>query len=455
MRERVKHRWLGPVAARIPGHRGDETRPAEGLAPPVAFPADVADRAALVAHLRQTDVFGTATREADGYLGNSVERFRITMAMLPELSSDARILELGANPYFLTRLLRERGLTVVCANWFGEAWAEAGSNRQTVTEGGSPTTYEFAHFNMERDPFPFADDSFDLVLFCEILEHLPVDPVHPLAEIHRVLKPGGLMLLTTPNAARWDNVARMLRGDNVFGPLSGYGVYGRHNREYTQGEVEDLLSRCGYEILTSFDADITPQPDPPEVPSGARARGRAENLFVLARSEGPTRWRYPTWLFASAHALSRCVRPDLIVGVNCDLQSKGLHDIETFEHGRAGRWTSGEPARVLLCADQPGLHRITVEGIAAPPAAGGTITLTVTAEDASLSWTVPCDGKPFEVTGEMHLNAGPRNVTVSTDRTWRPCDVTGSVDARQLGVILSAVRIAPPTAPDASPAGAS
>jgi len=413
------------------------------MEPPVVFPADVADRAALVAHLRQTDVFGTATSEADGYLGNSVERFRITMAMLPALGPDARILELGANPYFLTRLLRERGLTVACANWFGEGWAETGGNRQTVTENGSATTYEFAHFNMEHDRFPFADDSFDLVLFCEILEHLPVDPVHPLAEIHRVLKPGGLLLLTTPNAARWDNVARMLRGDNVFGPLSAYGLYGRHNREYTQSEVEDLLAGCGYEIETSFDADITDQPKPPEVPAGARTRGRAENLFVLARGEGPVRWRYPTWLFASAHALRRCVLPDLIMGVNCDLQSKGLYDLETFEHGRAGRWTGGSAARVLLGPDGPGIHRVTVEGIAAPPSAGGTITLSMATRDASLSWTVPCDGKPFELTGDIELAAGPVDVTVSTDRTWRPCDATGSIDARHLGVILSAVRVSP------------
>jgi len=447
-------RWLGPVAARIPGRRTSETRPAtERTAPPVVFPADVADPAALVAHLRQTDVFGAATSEADGYLGNSVERFRITMAMLPALGADAKILELGANPYFLTRLLRERGLTVTCANWFGEAWADAGDTSQTVTESGSATTYEFAHFNMERDRFPFHDEAFDLVLFCEILEHLPVDPVHPLAEIHRVLKPGGLVLLTTPNAVRWDNVARMLRGDNVFGPLSAYGVYGRHNREYTQSEVEDLLGGCGYEIVASFDADITEVPEPPEVPSGARGRGRGENLFVLARSEGPTRWRYPTWLFASAHALNRCVLPDLIVGVNCDLQSKGLYDIETFDHGRSGRWTGGGPARVLLCADQPGLHRITVEGIAAPAAAGGTITLSLATDDASLSWTVPCDGKPFELTGDMDLAAGPRNVIVSTDRTWRPCDVTGSVDARQLGVIVSAVRVAPSSTDERSPLG--
>lgn len=46
----------------------------------------------------------------------------------------------------------------------------------------------------------FADDSFDVVTLIEVLEHLP-DTAAALAEIERVLRPGGHLLLTTPN--RW------------------------------------------------------------------------------------------------------------------------------------------------------------------------------------------------------------------------------------------------------------
>ena len=49
---------------------------------------------------------------------------------------------------------------------------------------------------------PFADNSFDAVLCTEVLEHIP-DPVEPLREIHRVLKPGGLLMLTLPWSARF------------------------------------------------------------------------------------------------------------------------------------------------------------------------------------------------------------------------------------------------------------
>ena len=298
--------------------------------------------------LRDTDVFGQATAEAEGYLADALERFRLTMALLPPLAPGSRVLELGSNPYFLTRLLRGRGLDVTSANWFGEKSGFGSKGRQEVTESGSRQVYEFDHFNVEEDRFPYSDASFDVALFCEILEHLPADPIHALAELHLVLKPGGVLLLTTPNAVRLDNLNRMVKGQNVYEQLSGYGTYGRHNREYTVDELRPLLEQCGYEVDTVFAADIGHPPAP--LPFGAEVNlaDRGENLFALARAHGDPRWPYPNWLYSSRHALRRVVRPDLAMGFNCDLQSSGFHELEDFG-GRPGRWTGcGDQARVLL-----------------------------------------------------------------------------------------------------------
>jgi 2-polyprenyl-3-methyl-5-hydroxy-6-metoxy-1,4-benzoquinol methylase len=49
---------------------------------------------------------------------------------------------------------------------------------------------------------PFDDDSFDLIWCSEVIEHLE-KPDFALSELRRVTKPGGLLVLTTPNSYAW------------------------------------------------------------------------------------------------------------------------------------------------------------------------------------------------------------------------------------------------------------
>jgi len=50
-------------------------------------------------------------------------------------------------------------------------------------------------------PLPYPDAAFDLVVLCEVAEHLPTE-ILVIAEIGRVLAPGGFLILSTPNVAR-------------------------------------------------------------------------------------------------------------------------------------------------------------------------------------------------------------------------------------------------------------
>ncbi len=64
---------------------------------------------------------------------------------------------------------------------------------------------EFAQVDMER-PLPFAPESFDVVICCEGIEHV-FSPFHLFSELARVLRPNGLLIITTPNVqnlySRW------------------------------------------------------------------------------------------------------------------------------------------------------------------------------------------------------------------------------------------------------------
>jgi SAM-dependent methyltransferase len=408
--------------------------------PPFKIPADVADTAQLHRYLADGSVFDDP-REAEGYLSDSIDRFRVTMAVLDRVAPDSRCLELGSNPYFLTRLLRRRGIEVTCANYFGPHHPEASGSQAITRADGGVEGFDYDHFNVESAAFPYADSSFDLVLFCEILEHLPADPVNALGEIHRVLKKEtGMVLTTTPNAARAGNVGRILAGENPYEALSGYGAYGRHNREYTLVEMRRLLAANGFEVVEAFTADVHAHDDHsmPEAPF-IKPSDRADSLFCLARAAGADRWVYPDWLFTSKHGLygRRVVRDGVRVGVNDDLQTTGLHPLEEGPQGPF-RWMGEGAVKVLTRGIGGGKGSLVVEGFAPQLGAGEMPELLCTLGTTTRSWKPTVKGA-FRSEFEFDVPAGTHEISLSVSSTWCPADIGRGPDQRRLGLALTGV----------------
>jgi 2-polyprenyl-3-methyl-5-hydroxy-6-metoxy-1,4-benzoquinol methylase len=109
-----------------------------------------------------------------------------------------------------------------------------------------------------RGPLPLADDSFDLVLCTETLEHMKDQESaavrdleafnfsgvrHLLREMRRCLKPGGRLVVTTPNGASWHMLAKWLQGDVLLADP-------RHVREFTTQELARLAAGCGLRVLS-------------------------------------------------------------------------------------------------------------------------------------------------------------------------------------------------------------
>jgi ubiquinone/menaquinone biosynthesis C-methylase UbiE len=92
----------------------------------------------------------------------------------------------------------------------------------------------------EALPLPFPDETFPALFAGELIEHLP-DPAQGLAEFHRVLEPGGVLILTTPNRRRLANVA-----DGSERPFSP-----DHLSELSYDEVGRLLEKAGFEVVRS------------------------------------------------------------------------------------------------------------------------------------------------------------------------------------------------------------
>ncbi len=235
------------------------------------------------------------------YLTHAYPRFLHTLNLVTKTEA-GRLLEIGANPYFLSLLLRR--FTPHKLDFTNYAGPDApAQSTQVMTDGGERVPFLSHNANVETEPLPFANDTFDVVLFCEVLEHLTHDPLRALLHLKRVLKPDGVLILTTPNVGWWRNIVHLLHGGNVFDAYSAYGPYGRHNREYASSELRHLMELTGFAIEEMFTSDVA-SADTSDLayfyPIVAQRRAElGQYHFVRARNAHPARQQKPAWLYRS------------------------------------------------------------------------------------------------------------------------------------------------------------
>lgn len=189
-------------------------------------------------HIRQRfyEELDTAYSERSNTYGvyNRPEALLAAMERLPRQVS---IFEPGAGGGFLARDLLDMGFTDL-----------------TVSDITNTTAQELARRVPEADiliadaaRLPFRDETFDVVVSSDLIEHLPDAGSH-IAEVRRVLKPGGLYFLKTPNR---------LVAEAYYRLRDLHDAYFWHPSMFSPRELRDAFARHGFDVRFLRPARLT------------------------------------------------------------------------------------------------------------------------------------------------------------------------------------------------------
>lgn len=166
---------------------------------------------------------------------------------LGQMAGGERVLDAGCGTGYGSRLMRDRGRSVVGVDYSPHAIAYARQHYQ-----GPALLYAV----MDGKDLAFPSGQFDLVISFEVIEHMP-DPEKFLRECVRVLVPSGRLILSTPNRTTADIHMRSIGQTNEF-HVSMFDVSGLRRvlgRHFARVELYGQRRRGNalYSVLRSLD----------------------------------------------------------------------------------------------------------------------------------------------------------------------------------------------------------
>ena len=193
-------------------------------------------------------------RERERYFKSAIGRIHELLRLISE-RPELRILEIGASPFFashaLVHFLKMDPSRFVMID--GSGPCDPSVVREEKIFSSRP--YGLYRLNAETTPLPFADEWFDLVICQDVIEHLLYDPLFLVQQCNRVLKKGGILILSTaPAVFSWHVTLRHLFNLNVeMGyDIAGRNPYARHHRLFSLAEVRQMAADNGFVVRRAF-----------------------------------------------------------------------------------------------------------------------------------------------------------------------------------------------------------
>ena len=170
------------------------------------------------------------------------------------LQPGARVLDAGAGFGRHAFDLARQGARVVALDWSADEVAATKDTFAAMVDAGEiPAERYVGVLRGDATRLPFAARSFDAVVTSEVLEHIP-DDTGALAELVRVLKPGGVFAATVPTW--WPEKVNWMLSDDYHAPAA----VGGHVRIYSATELKAKLRAAGLTLAGTHHAHALHSP---------------------------------------------------------------------------------------------------------------------------------------------------------------------------------------------------
>ena len=177
-----------------------------------------------------------------GYLHAHYARFKRTLELADSKSKPSGIvLDVGAHWLHQALMWKDNGYKVIAADLPATLSL---SHVQALARENDIGLVIYDKLESERVFHDIPDNSIDIVLFSEIIEHITFNPVLMWQEVYRVMAPGSKVVVTTPNyywarGRAWDltRLSRRLGGGISVDEILQIPTYGPHWKEYSLREL--------------------------------------------------------------------------------------------------------------------------------------------------------------------------------------------------------------------------
>lgn len=365
------------------------------------------------------------------YLDYHAHRFAETLAHIPP-GEGRTALDVGAYPGHLTLLLADHGYQMTALT----GPSEPEKSLAKVKGRFDKREIRLLFADIERDLWPIEEGSFDLVVATEVIEHLVYNPYHLLAQAFRALKPGGSLLVTTPNIAQLEKRIALWRGGSVHMDIAKkfYETYSsilshRHIREFSADELRYLFERQNKESYRFEKTKVSYTwcfDEPP---------GKGSRLARMAKK---------IWPPFRGNMVATTTKPSNLTALGPNTSAvtfSGFHEEERFADDQQGgsrlfpppyRW-SGPEATLTVPATYAPYQLVTFNVINFSPFETKEVEVAVNGHSLGLVTLTKDDGfTPLCVVVTPDLASDGRFAFTFTTESWRP-----EGDRRDLGIVFA------------------